>query len=194
MIDELQGSSSHAQGSEGAVNVQDFFVHGSGGSGQNSHSPQEWVVSSEFIWMCIDCECLKLWLCMAKTPTKTMYGLFMYYGRLWMCFVNCVFCLWICICELWYCELCILLSIERCRKFFLEGYHEFSSAWLQADENTASYFRRPPPRPTKILLSYVRRPPLGPTKITLLFSSATEVDVNSQPTNYFRRPWGSRRK
>jgi hypothetical protein len=51
MIDELQGSTSHAQGSEGAANVQDFLVHGSGGSGhlpggggesgQNSHSPQE---------------------------------------------------------------------------------------------------------------------------------------------------------
>jgi hypothetical protein len=49
MIDELQGSASHAQ--EGAVNVHDFLVHGSGGSGhlpgggggsgQNSHSPQE---------------------------------------------------------------------------------------------------------------------------------------------------------
>ena len=51
MIDELQGSASHAHGSEGGVNVQDFLVHGSGGSGhlpgggggsgQNSHSPQE---------------------------------------------------------------------------------------------------------------------------------------------------------
>jgi hypothetical protein len=49
MIDELQGSASHAQ--EGAVKVHDFLVHGSGGSGhlpgggggsgQNSHSPQE---------------------------------------------------------------------------------------------------------------------------------------------------------
>jgi hypothetical protein len=27
-----------------------------------------------------------------------------------------------------------------------------------------------------------------------LFSSVTEADVNSQPTTYFRRPWGSRRK
>jgi hypothetical protein len=51
MIDELQGSPSHAQGSEGAVNVQDFFVHGSGGSGQNSHSPQEWVVNVYWLWM-----------------------------------------------------------------------------------------------------------------------------------------------
>jgi hypothetical protein len=51
MIDELQGSVPHAQGSEGATNVHDFLVHGSGGSGhlpgggggsgQNSHSPQE---------------------------------------------------------------------------------------------------------------------------------------------------------
>jgi hypothetical protein len=61
MIDELQGSASHAHGSEGVVNVQDFLVHGSGGSGhlpgggggsghlpgggggsgQNSHSPPE---------------------------------------------------------------------------------------------------------------------------------------------------------
>jgi hypothetical protein len=59
MIDELQGSASHAQGSESDVNIQDFLVHGSGGSGhlpgggvgsgQNSHSPQEWVVSSEFV-------------------------------------------------------------------------------------------------------------------------------------------------
>jgi hypothetical protein len=49
-----------------------------------------------------------------------------------------------------------------------------------ADENTCpGYFRRPPP---------------GPTKITFLFSSATEADENSQPTNYFRRPWESRRK
>jgi hypothetical protein len=92
--------------------------------------------------------------------------------------VNCVFC-------------CQLKGAENS---VLGGYHEFLSAWLQADENTGSYFRRPPPGPTKILLSYVRRPPLGPTKIMLLFSSATEADVNSQPTNYFRRPWGSRRK
>jgi hypothetical protein len=70
MIDELQGSVSHAQGSEGAVNVQDFLVHGSGGSGhlpgggggsgQNSHSPQERVVSlfMDYVWtmyrLCID--------------------------------------------------------------------------------------------------------------------------------------------
>jgi hypothetical protein len=110
------------------------------------------------------------------------YGVFMYYGRLWMCFVNCVFCLWICICEL-----CILLSIERCRKS-VWGYHEFSSAWLQADETTCpaifvghhrgrrkympSYFRRPPPRPTKI-------------RAQLFSSATTEADVNSQPTNYF---------
>jgi len=54
MIDELQGSASHAHGSEGGVNVQDFLVHGAGGSGhlpgggggsgQNSHSPPEWSV------------------------------------------------------------------------------------------------------------------------------------------------------
>jgi hypothetical protein len=31
MIDELQGSVSNAQGSEGAANVQNFLVHGSGG-------------------------------------------------------------------------------------------------------------------------------------------------------------------
>ena len=187
MIDELQGSASHAQGSEGAVNVQDFFVHGSGGSGQNSHSPQEWVVSSEFVWMCIDCECLKLWMCMAKTPTKTMYGLWTY--GLWTIYV------------LWkvvnvFCELCILLvnlymwivilwivyfavNWKVHKILFGGGYHEFSSAWLQADENTASYFRRQPPGPTKILPSYFRRPPPEPTKITFLFSSATEADVNS---------------
>jgi hypothetical protein len=41
--------------------------------------------------------------------------------------------------------------------------------------------------------SYFRGPP-GPTKIKLLFSSATEADANTQPTTYFRRPWGSRRK
>jgi hypothetical protein len=28
----------------------------------------------------------------------------------------------------------------------------------------------------------------------VLFSSATEADENSEPTHYFRRPWGSRRK
>jgi hypothetical protein len=27
-----------------------------------------------------------------------------------------------------------------------------------------------------------------------LFSSASVADENSEPTNYFRRPWGSRRK
>jgi hypothetical protein len=78
--------------------------------------------------------------------------------------VNCVFC-----CQLKGAQNSVLGG----------GYHEFSSAWLQADENTANYFRRPPP---------------GPTKIRLLFSSATEADENSQPTNYFRRLWGSRRK
>jgi hypothetical protein len=46
MIDELQGSVSHAQGSEGAVNVHGsigsgHLPGGGGGSGQNSHSPQE---------------------------------------------------------------------------------------------------------------------------------------------------------
>jgi hypothetical protein len=53
----------------------------------------------------------------------------------------------------------------------------FSSATM-ADENKRSYFRGPP----------------GPTKIRFLFLLATEADVNSQPTTYFRRPWGSRRK
>jgi hypothetical protein len=199
MIDELQGSASHAQGSEGAVNVQDFFIHGSAGSGQNSHSPQEWVVS---LFECVLIVNVWNYGCVwPKLPWKLCmdyglmdYGLFMYYGRLWMCFVNCVFCLWICICELWYCELCLLLSIERCTKFCFGGYHEFLSAWMQADENTASYFRRSPPGPTKIRPSYFRRPPPGPTKIRLLFSSATEADENSQPTNYFRRLWGNRRK
>jgi hypothetical protein len=41
----------------------------------------------------------------------------------------------------------------------------------EADENKHSYFRGPP----------------GPTKIKFLFSSATEADVNSQLTTYFRR-------
>jgi hypothetical protein len=50
----------------------------------------------------------------------------------------------------------------------------FSSA-TEADENKRSSFR-------------------GPTKIKFLFLSATEVDENSQPTTYFRRPWGSRQK
>ena len=56
----------------------------------------------------------------------------------------------------------------------------------------ASYFRGPP-GPTKIKNSYFRGPP-GPTKIKNLFSSATVTDANTQPSTYFRRPWGSRRK
>jgi hypothetical protein len=86
--------------------------------------------------------------------------------------------------------LCILLSIKRCRKIcFMGGIMNF---------------RQPGWRPTKIhgpaifvghenKRSYFRGPP-GPTKIKFLFSSATEADVNSQPTTYFRRPWGSRQK
>jgi hypothetical protein len=34
----------------------------------------------------------------------------------------------------------------------------------------------------------------GPTKIMFLFSSASEADENSEPTNNFRRLWESRRK
>jgi hypothetical protein len=59
MIDELQGSVSHAQGSEGAVNIQDYLVHGSGGSGhlpgggggsgQNSQGAGVRLVVSEFL-------------------------------------------------------------------------------------------------------------------------------------------------
>jgi hypothetical protein len=103
MIDELQGSASHAQ--EGVVNVHDYLVHGSGGSGhlpgggggsgQNSHSPQEWLVSSEFVW---NYGLMVLKLCMD-------YGLWTIYVYvnvfcdmyMWMCFVNYVFWLWICI-------------------------------------------------------------------------------------------------
>jgi hypothetical protein len=40
MIDELQGSVSHAQGSEGAGG-SGHLPSGGGGSGQNSYSPQE---------------------------------------------------------------------------------------------------------------------------------------------------------
>jgi hypothetical protein len=52
--------------------------------------------------MCIDCECecLKLWMCMAKTPTKTMYGLWTY--GLWTIYV-----IWKAVNV--FCELCILL-------------------------------------------------------------------------------------
>jgi hypothetical protein len=66
------------------------------------------------------------------------------------------------------------------KNLFLGGYHEFSSAWVVADEN----------RCPDIFVGH--RP--GPTKIMFLFSSATEADENSQPTNYFLWPWGSRRK
>jgi hypothetical protein len=51
-----------------------------------------------------------------------------------------------------------------------------------ADENMfPGYFRRPPPRPTK--LAWAR-----------IFVGHNRAHVNSQSPIYFRRPWESRRK
>jgi hypothetical protein len=58
------------------------------------------------------------------------------------------------------------------KNLFCGGYHKFSSASNQADENTAQLFSSAT---------------TGDYENTAqLFSSATEADVNSQPTNYFR--------
>jgi hypothetical protein len=105
--------------------------------------PQPTGVSSEQ-WVCLNVYWLwmfeTMWMCMAKTPTKTMnyghnYGLFMYYGRLWMCFVNCVFCLWICICDIVNCVFCC--QLKGAEKFVFWG-------------GGIMNFRRPGWRPTKI--------------------------------------------
>jgi hypothetical protein len=147
MIDELQGSVSNAQGSEGAANVQDFLVHGSGGSGhlpgggggsgQNSHSPQEWVVSlfMDYVWtmytLIMDV-IMVLKLCMD-------YGLCMdyvwnNYGIACECGLWNLYCLWNLYMWLWI--MCILLWIKRCRKICFGG--------------GIMNFRRPVRRPTKI--------------------------------------------
>jgi hypothetical protein len=131
---------------------------------------------------------------MAKTPTKTMYGLWTY--GLWTIYViwkvvnvffacesvyvncdivNCVFC----------CQL------KGAQNSVLGGIINFRRPDLRPTKILPSYFRQPPPGPTKIRPSYFRWPPPGPTKIRLLFLSAIEADENS---NYFRRLWGSRRK
>jgi hypothetical protein len=192
MIDELQGSVSHAQGLDGVASVQDFLVHGSGGSGhlpgdgggsgQNSHSPQEWVVSlfMDYVWT------MYRLYCGCDYAIETMYGLWTMYG---ICLKQLWYCLW-----MWFVKsvllvksvyvivyMCILLWIKRCIKtcfrgvsWIFVGLFGGRRKYMQA----ASYFRGPP----------------GPTKIKLLFSSATETDANTQPTTYFRRAWGSRRK
>jgi hypothetical protein len=72
MIDELQGSASHAQGSDGAVNVQDFLVHGSGGSG---HQPGGGGGSGVY-GLCMDMYRLYYG---CDYAIETMYGLYMDY-------------------------------------------------------------------------------------------------------------------
>jgi hypothetical protein len=106
MIDELQGSVSHAQGSEGAVNAQDFLVHGSGGSGhlpsggggsgQNSHRPQEWVVS---LFETMDV-IMVLKLCMDYGLMDYLCTMDYVYGIGCECVLWNLYCLWICICDI----------------------------------------------------------------------------------------------
>jgi hypothetical protein len=117
---------------------------------------------------------------------------------MWMCFVNYVLGLWICICELWYCVYCCELLIGA-EKSVLGGNHQFSSASVVVDENMfPGYFRRPPPRPTKIawriFVGHQR-----PTKINgrlTIFVGLGKTDENrlfsSVPTKiaaYFRRTY-----
>jgi hypothetical protein len=133
MIDELQGSASHAHGSEGVVNVPDFLVHGSGGSGhlpgggggsgQNSHSLPEWVVSSECV----------LWI--VYLNGQWTYGLWTYLNRLWTIYVYvnvfCELCILLVNMYMWIVILCILLWInKRCRKIcFGGGTINFRRPW-----------------------------------------------------------------
>jgi hypothetical protein len=107
-----------------------------------------------------------------------------------MCFLLVNLYMWIVI--LWIVSFVVNWKVHKI--LFWGGYHKFSSAWSQADENTAQLFSSATTGTDENTSSYFRRPPPGPTKIRLLFSSATEADENSQPTNYFRWLWGSRRK
>jgi hypothetical protein len=108
---------------------------------------------------------------------------------------------------MWLWIMCILLWIKRCRKIYFGGYHEFSSAWTEADENTC--------KPSQLFLwatgadenkaPYFRQPP-GPTKLPRrapIFVGLGEADENksfmSVPTKivahfrriYFRRLFSS---
>ena len=121
---------------------------------------------------------------------------------------------------MWYCVYCCELLIGA-EKSVLGGNHQFSSASVVADENMfPGYFRRPPPRPTKIcsqdiFVGHSRLTKLSwrifvghprPTKINgrltifvgfaktdenRLFSSVpTKIDVYFRRT-YFRRLFSS---
>jgi hypothetical protein len=66
-----------------------------------------------------------------------------------------------------------------------------------ADENMfPGYFRRPPPRPTKIAWHVFSSPITEADEniLVLIFVGHHRADENSQPTIDFRRPWESRRK
>jgi hypothetical protein len=94
------------------------------------------------------------------------YGLFMY---MWMCFVNCVFFLWICICELWYCVFCCEL-IKGAEKSVFGGE---PSIFVGLGGGRRKY-------PGNIFSSAIT----WPTKIAWhVFSSATTV-----PTKMVSRP------
>ena len=133
-------------------------------------------------YLCI-CECV-LWYVYVNVFCD-MY--------MWMCFVNCVFCLWICICGIVNCVFCcqlkgaeksvlwgvswIFVGLQSGRRKYCQL---FSSTTTGADENTAQLFSSATTEADE--------------NTAQLFSSATEADVNSQPTNYFYRLWESRRK
>ena len=136
-------------------------------------------------YLCI-CECV-LWYVYVNVFCD-MY--------MWMCFVNCVFCLWICICDIVNCVFCC--QLKGAEKSVLGGYHQFSSASVVADENTCpGYFRRLPPGRRKSR-PHFRRPP-RPTKIVnrpTIFAGLGKADENrsfsSVPTEivaYFRRTY-----
>jgi hypothetical protein len=70
--------------------------------------------------------------------TMDVYGQNSHENYVWTMYLWTIYVLWKVVNV--FCELCLLLSIERCTKFCLGGgYHEFSSATTGTDENTAIF-------------------------------------------------------
>jgi hypothetical protein len=140
-----------------------------------------------------------------------MYGLCMDYGLciwycLWMCFVKSILLVNL---YMWYCGLCVFCyELKGAEKSVLGGYHEFSSACSEADENTcrppanqlfswatgadenSSYFRRPP-RPTQIPNQPHIFVGLGEADENRSFSSVPTEIVAYFRRTYFRRLFSS---
>jgi hypothetical protein len=124
------------------------------------------------------------------------YGLFMY---MWMCFVNYVLGLWICICELWYCVFCCELLIGAEKSVLWGEPSIFVGLGGGRRKYVPRIFSSATTGPTKIVWHLFSSATTWPTKIVsrpFIFVGLREADENklftSVPTKigaYFRRTY-----